>query len=164
MGLSAAALAFSGAWAAASLSSMKKAADESTADNYYFHIPGILPVPDTKDEENYGWGGNMNVEGPDGDKNFCNTFEGATLTFKSVHVHEAGAYKVMLPLDWATANQAAVKIEVTDAESNVLEASGDVVSPRNNFAWEKLEYTLDGVIADGVKNIKFSFTPCTDRN
>ncbi|MDE6511269.1 MAG: hypothetical protein K2L00_04140, partial [Muribaculaceae bacterium] len=111
-----------------------------------------------------GWGGNMNVEGPDGDKNFCNTFEGATLTFKSVHVHEAGAYKVMLPLDWATANQAAVKIEVTDAESNVLEASGDVVSPRNNFAWEKLEYTLDGVIADGVKNIKFSFTPGTDRN
>lgn len=138
--------------------------DPIVDDGYFFHIPGTLPVPETKDEVNYGWGGRMDIEGSEGDKNFCNAYEGATLTFNNVHVHQTGGYNVLLPLDYATNNGAQVKIEVTDVATKALEAYYTVVSPENNSKWEKLEYTLKGVITEGVKEIKFSFTPGTDRN
>ncbi len=134
-------------------------------DTYYFHIPGMLgTVPDTQDEENYIWEGNMGVEGNDGDKNFCNAFEGSTLTFKNVHVHQAGTYKAVVPLDWATGNGAMLKIEVMDAETNVVEASCNTVAPTNSYKWQPFDFPLDGTISEGVKNIKFSFTPGEGRD
>lgn len=134
------------------------------ADDWFFHIPGTLPVPDTKDEVNYAWGGNMNIEGNDGDKNFSNTYAGSSITFKNVHVHQAGGYQILFPLDWATANGAKATVEVTDAESGALEAKGELVSPKNNSAWEKIPLDLEGVIASGVKNVKISFTPGEGRD
>ncbi len=129
-------------------------------DTYYFHIPGMLgSVPDTQDEENYIWEGNMGVEGADGDKNFCNAFEGSALTFKNVHVHQAGTYKAVVPLDWATGNGAMLKIEVMDAETGALEASCNTVAPTNSYKWQPFDFPLEGKISEGVKNIRFSFTP-----
>ncbi len=132
---------------------------DTTVDPYYFHIPGILAVPDTQDEENYIWEGNMNVEGADGDKNFCNAFEGSALIFKNVYVDKAGTYKAIVPLDWATGNGAMLKIEVMDAETNVVEASCNTVAPTNSYKWEPFDFPLEGKVSEGVKNIKFSFTP-----
>ncbi len=107
---------------------------DTTVDPYYFHIPGMLgSVPDTQHEEYYIWEGNMGVEGADGDKNFCNAFEGSALTFKNVHVHKAGTYKAVVPLDWATGNGAKLKIEVMDAETGAVEASCNTVAPTNSY-------------------------------
>ncbi len=101
----------------------------------------------------------MGVEGNDGDKNFCNAFECSALTFKNVHVHQAGSYKAVVPLDWATGNGAMLKIEVMDAESGALEASCNTIAPTNGYKWEPSDFPLEGIISEGVKNIRFSFTP-----
>ncbi len=132
---------------------------DATADDCYFHIPGAFAVPDTQDEDHYIWEGNMNVEGNDGDKNFCNAYEGSAVTFKNVHVHQAGGYKAVVPLDWATGNGAMLKIEVFDAETNELEASCNTKAPVNSYKWEPFDFPLEGAISEGVKNIRFSFTP-----
>ncbi len=137
---------------------------ETPADEYFFHIPGTLPVPDTKDEVNYTWGGNAGIEGNDGDKNFCGFYEGATLTFNNVHVHQAGAYTVTMPLDWSTGSGTSVIIEVTDATSGKLEAKCKTVMPKNNSKWELIDFPLEGRIEDGVKNVKFAFELAADRN
>lgn len=136
---------------------------EPEDDNYFFHIPGTLPVPDTKDEVNYTWGGATNIEGNDGDKNFCNLYEGATVTFNNVHVHQAGAYTVTVPLDWSTGSGSEIIVEVTDAATGTLEAKCKTVMPKNNSAYEPVDFPLEGRIEDGVKNIKFSFVLASDR-
>ncbi len=132
---------------------------DATVDDCYFHIPGKFAVPDSNTDEHYGWEGNMGVEGNDGDKNFCNCYEGSTLTFLNVHVHQAGAYKAVVPLDWATGNGAMLKIEVIDVENGEVEASCNMVAPKNTYKWEPFDFPLEGTINEGVKNIKFSFTP-----
>lgn len=118
-------------------------------DNCHFSVPGTLALTanDSEIEAN-----KLRV----GNNELSYVENGSTLTFKNVHVHQSGTYKVLMPTDYSYGD-GTLKIEVKDLTSGKIEAEYDGILPKNNSSYEALEYTLGGGITDGTKDITFTF-------
>ena len=118
-------------------------------DNCHFSVPGTLALTanDSEIEAN-----KLRV----GNNELSYVENGSTLTFKNVHVHQSGTYKVLMPTNYSYGD-GTLKIEVKDLTSGKIEAEYDGTLPRNNSSYEAIEYTLGGGITDGTKDITFTF-------
>ena len=118
-------------------------------DNCHFSVPGTLTLTegDSEIEANKLRVGNGEISYVE---------NGSTLTFKNVHVHQSGTYKVLMPTDYSYGD-GTLKIEVKDLTSGKVEAEYDGTLLKNNSSYEAVEYTLGGGITDGTKDITFTF-------
>lgn len=119
------------------------------ADNCNFSIPGTLALSSS----------DANIVGSDvrvGDDMLDYVKNGGTLTFNGVHVHQAGAYKVVIPIDYSYGT-GTLKIQVIDNETETIEAYYNGVLTKNNSSYEEIDFELTGVINEGTKNVVFTF-------
>lgn len=120
----------------------------SEGDNCVFSIPGTIALASdnsaiTSDHVKVGNGELSYVE------------NGGTVTVCGVHVHETGAYKVLFPVDYSYGD-GTLKIQVFD-ENNTIEAYYNDILPKNNSAFEVIEFPLTGGIKEGTKTVVFTF-------
>lgn len=132
------------------------AAGQEEPDNCHFHIPGVHELnPIDGDIECTT---PARIENPGtADAKFGYLQAGTSVTFKNVHCGQAGGYKVIMPVDWSVGD-AEFEVEVTDIASNKIEARVAAVMPKNNSAFQPMEFDLEGRITKGLKNVVYRFT------
>lgn len=129
-----------------------------------FKMPGVVPVPSSNaSDDHYDFSGNLGVQGSDGVYNFCDAYDGRYVIFKNIEALEAGAYKAVMPVDYSYGEHY-VLIEVTDASTGMLEAVYNGLFPKNNSSYEVKEFPLEGVVTEGLKNVKIAFTVLPDKS
>ncbi len=120
----------------------------AAADDCAFSIPGTIAFSE----------GNANISSDKvrvGNGELSYVENGGTVTVTGVHVHEAGAYKVLMPVDYSYGD-GTIKIQVLD-ENNAVEAYYNGVLPKNNSSFETIEFALEGGVKEGTKTIVFTF-------
>lgn len=118
-------------------------------DNCHFSIPGTfaLVAGDTEVETS-------DIRLNDGLLNYIKN--NGTITFKNVHAHKTGVYKLILPVD-NSYGTGTLKVQVKNADTDAVEAYYNDVLTKNNSKWEELEFALTGEITEGYKNVVMIF-------
>lgn len=118
-------------------------------DNCHFSIPGTLALVANDSEVE-----TSDIRLNDGLLDYIKN--NGTITFKNVHAHKTGVYKLVLPID-NSYGTGTLQVQVKNAETGAVEAYYNDVLTKNNSKWEEIEFALTGEITEGYKNIVMTF-------
>ena len=127
-------------------------------DDCYYHIPGTLELK-TIDGVNLVAEGSLSaprIEGVDKGIKGVNSIgyvkDGSTLTFKNVTAHKAGVYSASMVIDRRA--EASMEAKIVDVATGKTEAVFSGAIPAES-PWE---YTFEGVVTEGKKDIVYTFS------